>query len=59
VNQFEAARARTSPDDGTQNDAIAEMPNAMQPTRLTAAIFHSSVRLRVQSAWPQTSAYAR
>jgi hypothetical protein len=55
VNPFEAARSRTSPADGTQNDAIAEIPKATQPTRLAAAIFHASERSLVQSGWPQTS----
>ena len=39
-----AIRALTGiPDDGCSNDAIAEAPNAIEPTRFSATILHGSL----------------
>jgi hypothetical protein len=59
VNAFARARFRTSPVAGTTYDATAEIPNATQPRRLTAAIRHSASRGRHDAGRPETSTYAR
>ena len=59
VKALAAARSTMLPVDGTAYDAIAEMPKATQPRRLTAAIHHSSARRGRQAALPQTSTKAR
>lgn len=46
MHELALARSTVLPVDGTTYDAIAEIPKATHPSRLTAAIHHSSVRPR-------------
>src|SRR5262249_37420708 len=59
VNELALARSRALPVEGTTYDAIAEIPKATQPRRLTAATHHSSALRGRHAAPPQTSTYAR
>jgi hypothetical protein len=44
VKLFAAAKSRTLPDEGTQNEAIAAIPNAIEPARFNVAISESRLR---------------
>ena len=59
MKKLAAARSITLPVDGTEYAAIAEIPKAMQPSRLTDAMAESSERLGSAVSRPPTSTYAR